>query len=107
MRQTYDDTNAKEMFFDNIGNDGDANLRIPNAVRIDHHGGPNRAEAHRSAFGQHHASLRILALRFPAKQNSARSQLLLKRVPDLSAVSGGAGFTGADENMMTDWCAGH
>src|SRR5436853_5275495 len=95
------------MLFDNLGNVCGANLCIPNAVRINHHGCPNRAEAHRSTFSQHHTSFRILTLRFPTKQDSARFQLVLERVPDLSTVSCGAGFTGADENMMTDWCAGH
>src|SRR5437762_12167616 len=99
-RQTFDDATVHEMFFDNLSNVCSANLCVPNAVRIDHHRSPNRAEAHRSAFGQHYAALRILALRFPAKQNSARFQFALECVPDLGAVSCGAGFTGADKDVM-------
>ena len=102
-RQTFDDAAVQEMFFDNLRNVCGANLCVPNAVRINHHRSPNRAETHRSAFGQHHASFRIFTFRFSAKQNSVRFQLTLERFLYFGAVSRGAGLAGADENMMTDW----
>ena len=82
---------VQELLFDNLGHIGSSHLRIPNAVGIDHHGGPDGAETNRSAFSKDDAAFRVLALRFFAKEYSARFQFTIKRFDYLGTTSRRAG----------------
>lgn len=97
--QSLYDSTIYKVFVDYLRDVFRRDLAVHRAVRIDHHGGTDRAETDRTAFGKHDLAHRVTTLRFLALADA----LFLKNVGEFGHYFPSAdlrtGFSSANENL--------